>query len=171
LEPPRTPRTRRNQEHADNSRRTRRALRFKKACSATGRVVDYTAVLKLRQSAKSMDTLFCSTVEACAQGITSGFRALPGPEGNRGREREEGRLAADRGTTRFHILQRVFLYLDYGAPKSIWKWQSTKNGPFRTDLRLLSSSFSISFQFLRASVQGPPKTSPSPPGRGPPSVT
>jgi hypothetical protein len=89
-----------------------------------------------------------------------GFRALPRPTGNRGRKREEGRFAADRGTARFHIPRRVFLSLDYAAQESIGKWQSAKNSPFRTDLSLIHSRFGISFQFLRASVQAPLKNSP-----------
>jgi hypothetical protein len=48
-------------------------------------------ILNLRQSAKSVDKLFCFTDRArtSAQGIASGFRALPGP-GEIEDERKEG---------------------------------------------------------------------------------
>jgi hypothetical protein len=73
-----------------------------------------------------------------------------------GDEVESGRdVAAARRASCFRVPRRVLLSLDYAAQSPIYKWQSATNGPFRTELWLISSRFGISFQFLRASVQAP----------------
>jgi len=69
-------------------------------------------------------------------------------------------VAADRLATRFRVPRRAFLSLDYGAKKPFWEWQPGTNEPGLHGFSIISSSFGISFQILRALVYKPHQKTP-----------